>query len=77
MTLELRAGGRKTVIAMAHIGALPGAPLYDPAGGMARLIDGVLADVEALLEAPTDELMRHFVLDGYQPHPPIAFKVAV
>ncbi len=36
-----------------------------------------LADVKTLLEASTDEVMRHFVLEGYSPHPPIAFKVAV
>jgi len=35
---------KKVVIAMAHIGALPGAPLYDAKGGMAKLIDDVLAD---------------------------------
>lgn len=28
---------RKAVIAMAHIGALPGTPVYDASGGMERL----------------------------------------
>ena len=41
---------KKPVIAMAHIGALPGTPLYDAAGGMKKLITGVLQDVEKLQE---------------------------
>ena len=36
-----------------------------------------LDDIKPLLEASTDEVMRHFVLSGYAPHPAIAFKVAV
>lgn len=36
-----------------------------------------LDDVQRLLEADTDELMQHFVLEGYEPHPAINFKVAV
>ena len=37
-----------------------------------------LDDVERLLhEADTDELMKHFRLEGYDPHPSIHFKVAV
>ena len=36
----------KVVIAMAHIGALPGTPLYDADGGMDGLIEGVARDVE-------------------------------
>lgn len=37
-----------------------------------------LADVEALIaDASTEDVMRHFVLEGYSPHPPIRFKVAV
>jgi uncharacterized protein len=38
----------KVVIAMAHIGALPGAPLYDSDGGMDRLINEVGRDIEKL-----------------------------
>ena len=38
----------KVVIAMAHIGALPGTPLYDADGGMDRLIEAVARDVEKL-----------------------------
>ena len=38
-----------------------------------------LADIEKLMDpsVTTDEIMRMFRLDGYDPHPPIAFKVAV
>lgn len=38
-----------------------------------------LADIERLMapEVTTDEVMRHFVLEGYDPHPAINFKVAV
>jgi thymidylate synthase len=36
-----------------------------------------LDDLRPLLDASTDDLMKHFVLTGYDPHPPIAFKVAV
>src|SRR5262245_7489658 len=36
-----------------------------------------LDDIKPLLEASTEEMMRHFVLEGYDPHPAITFKVAV
>jgi thymidylate synthase len=36
-----------------------------------------LDDLRPLLDADTDTVMGHFVLAGYDPHPPIAFKVAV
>jgi thymidylate synthase len=36
-----------------------------------------LEDLEPLLEADTETVMKHFVLEGYEPHPAIAFKVAV
>ncbi|HEY3593464.1 MAG TPA: thymidylate synthase, partial [Polyangiaceae bacterium] len=36
-----------------------------------------LSDIRPLLEATTEEVMRHFVLTGYDPYPPISFKVAV
>ena len=40
--------GSKTVIAMAHVPALPGAPDYDSQMGMQKLHDWVVRDVEAL-----------------------------
>jgi thymidylate synthase len=36
-----------------------------------------LSDLEPLLEASTDEVLSAFQLTGYDPHPAIAFKVAV
>ena len=48
---------------------------------MLRISDDIksLEDVEALMgeDVTTDEVMRRFVLDGYDPHPLIPFKVAV
>lgn len=55
--MELFDRRRKTVIAMAHIGALPGAPLYDADGGMQKLIDGVTADIEKLQAGGVDAIM--------------------
>jgi thymidylate synthase len=36
-----------------------------------------LDDLRPLLDADTATVMKHFVLTDYEPHPPIAFKVAV
>jgi thymidylate synthase len=36
-----------------------------------------LDDVKPLLELDTEALMKHFVLEGYEAHPAINFKVAV
>ena len=36
-----------------------------------------LDDLKRLLEADTQSVLDHFALAGYDPHPPIAFKVAV
>ncbi len=36
-----------------------------------------LDDILPLLEADTETVMRHFQLEGYDPHPAIKFKVAV
>ena len=49
--------GRKAVVAMAHIGALPGTPLYDADGGMDRLIEGVRKDVDNLQAGGVDAIM--------------------
>ena len=48
---------KKAVIGMVHIGALPGTPLYDAAGGMGRLVEGVLADIEHLQAGGVDAIM--------------------
>ncbi|WP_253949070.1 BtpA/SgcQ family protein [Mangrovicoccus sp. HB161399] len=45
MALDFFGSRPKGVIAMAHIGALPGSPLYDADGGMHKLIDDVAEDI--------------------------------
>ncbi len=50
-------GERKTVIAMVHLGALPGAPLYDAEAGMDGLIEAARKDLRALSEAGFDAVM--------------------
>lgn len=47
----------KAVIAMTHIGALPGSPLYDPRGGMARLVGDVARDIGHLQAGAADAIM--------------------
>ncbi|MBT9385918.1 BtpA/SgcQ family protein [Pseudooceanicola sp. CBS1P-1] len=47
----------KAVISMAHIGALPGSPLYDADRGMDGLIEDVAADVEQLQAGGVDAIM--------------------
>ena len=59
-------GGAKPIIAMAHLGPLPGAPGFDRAGGMAKLIDGVARDVEALQAGGVDAVM--FGNEGDRPY---------
>jgi uncharacterized protein len=48
---------KKAVIAMAHLGALPGAPLYDAKGGLQKLIDDVGADIDKLQAGGVDAIM--------------------
>ena len=47
----------KTIIGMAHLPPLPGAPGYDPDGGVQRLIDWVAADLEALQAGGIDAIL--------------------
>lgn len=49
--------GRKPVIAMVHLGALPGTPLHDAAGGLAALLAAARADLAALQAAGVDAVM--------------------
>ena len=46
----------KPLIAMAHLPALPGTPLYDGAG-MTSIVEQVQRDVDALVEAGFDAIM--------------------
>jgi uncharacterized protein len=50
-------GDVKPVIAMVHLGALPGAPLHDAEGGLEALVDGALKDLRALQAAGFDAVM--------------------
>jgi membrane complex biogenesis BtpA family protein len=50
-------GTAKPVIAMVHLGALPGAPLYDADAGLGGLVDGAAADLDALQAAGVDAVM--------------------
>jgi membrane complex biogenesis BtpA family protein len=61
---------RKPVIAMVHLGALPGAPLYDAAAGLDGLLQGVRKDLKALQDAGVDAVMF-----GNENDRPYEFKV--
>lgn len=50
-------GARKPVIAMVHLGALPGTPLYDDDGGLDALVEGARRDLAALQAAGFDAIM--------------------
>jgi membrane complex biogenesis BtpA family protein len=47
----------KPLIAMAHVPALPGTPLYDAEGGVDALVEHVHRDVSLLVEAGFDAIM--------------------
>ncbi len=70
MPFDFFGGRKKAVISMAHIGALPGTPLYDADGGMDKLIEDVARDVESLQAGGVDAIMfgnendRPYVFDG-------------
>ncbi len=49
--------GKKPVIAMVHLGALPGTPLYEAAGGVEKLIEDARKDLRALQSAGVDAVM--------------------
>ena len=57
MVFDFLGDTKKIVIAMVHIGALPGAPGYDAVGGVDKLVEGVLADIERLQAGGVDALM--------------------
>ena len=50
-------GDKKPVIAMVHLGALPGTPLYDAKAGIEGLVDGARRDLKALQAAGFDAVM--------------------
>jgi len=63
-------GDKKPVIAMVHLGALPGTPLHDAAAGLAGLVDGARRDLAALEAAGFDAVMF-----GNENDRPYEFKV--
>ncbi len=50
-------GDTKPVIAMVHLLALPGTPLYDEQGGIERIVAAARKDLEALVAARVDAVM--------------------
>ena len=48
---------KKPIIAMAHLGALPGSPGYDAEGGIDALVEAVAADLEKLQTGGVDAIM--------------------
>lgn len=50
-------GVAKPVIAMVHLGALPGTPLHDAEAGLDGLVEGARADLAALQAAGVDAVM--------------------
>jgi membrane complex biogenesis BtpA family protein len=59
-------GTSKPIVAMAHLGALPGAPGYDARGGIDTLIAAALADVEKLQAGGVDAIL--FGNEGDRPY---------
>jgi membrane complex biogenesis BtpA family protein len=50
-------GKQKPVIAMVHLGAMPGSPLHDAAAGVDGILQGARADLAALQAAGVDAVM--------------------
>jgi membrane complex biogenesis BtpA family protein len=71
MVFDFFGDKKKAVIAMAHIGALPGSPAYDADGGLDKLVDDVVADIEKLQAGGVDAVMF-----GNENDRPYVFKAA-
>jgi membrane complex biogenesis BtpA family protein len=63
-------GDKKPVIAMVHLGALPGSPLHDGKAGIEGLVEGARKDLAALQAAGFDAVMF-----GNENDRPYEFKV--
>lgn len=50
-------GPTRPVIAMVHLGALPGTPLHDASAGMPAILDAAARDLDALQAAGVDAVM--------------------
>lgn len=57
MIFDFLGSRRKAVIAMAHLGALPGAPLFDARGGVSKLVDDAARDIENLQDNGVHAIM--------------------
>lgn len=57
MPFDFFGARKKAIIAMVHIGALPGTPLYDADGGLAKLLADAMKDVEQLQVGGVDAVM--------------------
>lgn len=70
MIFDFLGDSKKAVISMCHIGALPGAPLYDADGGMDKLVEDALSDINKLQAGGVDAIMfgnendRPYLLKG-------------
>ncbi|WP_119304345.1 BtpA/SgcQ family protein [Dongia deserti] len=66
--MELKAvfGHDKPIVAMVHLPPLPGSPLYDPKGGMQKIVDSCAKDLEALQTGGVDAVM--FGNEGDRPY---------
>jgi membrane complex biogenesis BtpA family protein len=63
---QIFGAGTKPIIAMAHLGPLPGTPLYDEARGVQGIVDDVARDLDVLLRFPFDAIM--FCNEGDRPY---------
>jgi uncharacterized protein len=59
-------GDRRPLIAMAHLRALPGTPLYDAAHGVEGIVEDLRADLEIILAADFDAVL--FCNEGDLPY---------
>jgi len=65
-TEMFRAAGHQPIIAMAHLPALPGTPLYDRAAGVDGILRAVERDLAVLLAHPFDAVL--FCNEGDRPY---------
>ena len=66
MKLKATFGSDKPIIGMVHLPPLPGSPLYDPKGGMRKIVDSCAKDIEALQGGGVDAMM--FGNEGDRPY---------
>lgn len=50
-------GASQPIVGMVHLAALPGSPGYDRGGGLAMVVDGAAADIEALQAGGIDAVL--------------------